>query len=163
MLDVCYWASNAIKAGMAMQTEGVDLQKLSFGFLNPENWTDRFFRNVGKKFHYLLRNNPEQLSSQVYWLRFAVLTGVTMKILRKEASGSSKRRYFVKFKMIVMGKPWEILLWRTSYWLTVILTQILSKIYSIWVSTGTSRVLRGRHWSAYFVKRNNFFAHFMNY
>jgi hypothetical protein len=26
VLDVCYWASNAIKAGMAIQTEGVDLR-----------------------------------------------------------------------------------------------------------------------------------------
>jgi hypothetical protein len=90
-------------------------QKLSFGFLDPENCTDRFFRNVGKKFHYLLCNNPEQLSSQVYWVRFAVLTDVTMKILRKEASGSSKRRYFVMFKMILIGKHGEILLWRPSY------------------------------------------------
>jgi len=37
-----------------------------FGFLNPEDGTGRFFRNVGKKFHYLLCNNPEERSSQVY-------------------------------------------------------------------------------------------------
>jgi hypothetical protein len=76
-----------------------------FGFLNPEDGTGRFFRNVGKKFHYLLCNNPEERSSQVYWLEFAVLTDVTKKILMMEASGSSKRRYFVKFRVIVMGKP----------------------------------------------------------
>jgi hypothetical protein len=34
---------------------------LSFGFLNPEDRTDRLSRNVGKK-HYSLRNNPEERS-----------------------------------------------------------------------------------------------------
>jgi len=38
-----------------------------------------------------------------------------MKILMMETSGSSKLHYFVKFKMILMGKPEEILLWRPSY------------------------------------------------
>jgi hypothetical protein len=87
---------------------------LSFGFLNPEDWTGRFFRNVSSKSHYLLCNNPEERSSQVYRLRFAALTDVTLKILMMAASGSSKRRYFVKFKMILMGKPGEILLSRPS-------------------------------------------------
>jgi hypothetical protein len=38
-----------------------------------------------------------------------------MNVLMMEALGSSKGRYFVKFEMILMGKPGEILLWRPSY------------------------------------------------
>jgi len=34
----------------------------TFGFLNPEDGTYMSSRNVGKNYHYSLRNNPEERS-----------------------------------------------------------------------------------------------------
>jgi hypothetical protein len=34
--------------------------------LTLEDWTNRFSRNVGKNYHYSLRNNPEEHSSRTY-------------------------------------------------------------------------------------------------
>ena len=36
-----------------------------FGFLTPEDGTDRLSRNVGKKYHYSLRNNTEERISHL--------------------------------------------------------------------------------------------------
>jgi hypothetical protein len=38
--------------------------RIIFGFLTPEDGTDRLSRNVGKNYHYSLCNNPEERSSQ---------------------------------------------------------------------------------------------------
>jgi hypothetical protein len=38
-------------------------------FLTPEDGADRLSGNVGKEYHYTLRNSPEELSSILWPLR----------------------------------------------------------------------------------------------
>ena len=66
----------------------------SFGFFNPEDGTDKSSRNVGKNYHYSLRNNPEECS----YGRHVCLS----KCIRAVATG----HIFVKFDT---GHFYEIL------------------------------------------------------
>ena len=42
-----------------------DILAVSSSILTLEDGTERFSRNVGKNYHYLLRKNPEERSSQL--------------------------------------------------------------------------------------------------
>jgi hypothetical protein len=56
---ISYW-----RFGTTYRSHPQDPRILSFGFLGPEDGTDRSSRNVSN-YHYSKRNNPEQRSSQL--------------------------------------------------------------------------------------------------
>ena len=74
-----YYAANSgtfyRRFGTAYRSHPQDSRIPKKGFLNPEDATDRLYRNVGKKYHYLPRNNPEECCSKIGFLLLRCTVG----------------------------------------------------------------------------------------